>query len=450
MAKRRALVINPWVHDFKLYDEWMHPIGLYLLISLLHHNGWQVDYVNCLQPAASRRPKRWNTGEFCSEIIPAPEVFALVPRTYKRYGILPGALAEKLAALERPDAIFVGSAMTYWLPGLKETLETVRETLSDTPCVCGGIAVSLMPEWVRSNCMCQVFSGPLHPNSGTIAIPGVVELDTAGWVPSLIDGIAKEDNSRHSPVLATLGCPMRCSYCASGYLQPRFLPRNPVRVCDEIQFAAKTLGVTDFAFFDDALLHNQGAVFIPLMHELENRGVSARFHLPNGIHVRWFDNNTALQMGQNGFRTIRFGYESGHHEFAEHTCGKASREQLARAVDYALQTMPDGTDIGVYIMGGLPELPVENMLEDMTWTASLGAAVKPVFLSPVPESALFKRLAADRPALRNEPLLQNDTFFITTLPGWDWQTVQAIRDTARALNGRLSRSTSPAAERSTR
>jgi hypothetical protein len=28
-----ALVINPHAADFKLYDEWMHPLGLYLLIE---------------------------------------------------------------------------------------------------------------------------------------------------------------------------------------------------------------------------------------------------------------------------------------------------------------------------------------------------------------------------------------------------------------------------------
>ena len=61
---RTALVINPWVTDFKLYDEWMHPLGLYFLISLLTFNGFDVHYCNCLRRDPTSKPKRFATGDF--------------------------------------------------------------------------------------------------------------------------------------------------------------------------------------------------------------------------------------------------------------------------------------------------------------------------------------------------------------------------------------------------
>ena len=72
---RTALVINPWVTDFKLYDEWMHPVGLYFLISLLRHNGWQVRFFDCLAHGRHARGKAYGTGDFQSTEIPKPDLY---------------------------------------------------------------------------------------------------------------------------------------------------------------------------------------------------------------------------------------------------------------------------------------------------------------------------------------------------------------------------------------
>ncbi|HON10739.1 MAG TPA: hypothetical protein PLE24_07715, partial [Chitinispirillaceae bacterium] len=72
--KSRVLVINPCVADFKLYDEWMHPAGLYLLLDILSRNNIETYYFDCLADGI-RRAKRFGTGEFKSIETEKPDLY---------------------------------------------------------------------------------------------------------------------------------------------------------------------------------------------------------------------------------------------------------------------------------------------------------------------------------------------------------------------------------------
>jgi hypothetical protein len=84
---RSALVINPWVTDFKLYDEWMHPLGLYFLISLLKHNNYSVYYCNCLSRDAAHVDAQDQTARFITGRIEKPPVYKPTRRYYKCFGM---------------------------------------------------------------------------------------------------------------------------------------------------------------------------------------------------------------------------------------------------------------------------------------------------------------------------------------------------------------------------
>ena len=429
-----VLVINPWVTDFKLYDEWMHPAGLYLLMSLLEHHGYNVIFIDCLE--RSIKPVlRWNTGHFPSSPLPTPPSLAALPRTFKRYGTGEEQLRTRLSDLpRRPDLVYIGSGMTYWLEGVRQTVATVRSVLGPVRVVVGGVAATLMPDWVKTHCSCDVFSGSLTSSAGQIRLPHGPHLRTDGWIPSLRAGIRARGSRFHAPVLTATGCPLRCTYCAAHRLHPTFLPRPTPLVADEVELAAQELGVSDFAFLDDALLYSRGRVLFALLDELQRRGVRGRFHLPNGIHLRWFDAVVARRMNESSFRTIRFGYESGDTAFCDQTSSKASLKDVARALTCARENGLGSADIGFYLMAGLPGQRKEQILTEMHRIAELGGVVKPVFLSPVPTTPLFEHYAGHVPRLRTDPHLHNDTFFITTLPDWNWEGVQEVRAAARRLN----------------
>jgi hypothetical protein len=433
----RALVINPWVCDFKLYDEWMHPLGLYFLISLLRRNGWEVDFVNCLSRGPDTRDKRFSTGDFASFELPKPAPYRAVPRRYKRYGIGEGRLEALVGESARPDIVLVGSAMTYWIQGLEQTVETVRRVVPGVPVVVGGIAATLMPEVLerRMPAVLVHSGGPADACSALGGLhPLLSGLTVRGWRPDMRDAFALCEPHRHGPVLLSLGCPFRCSYCASRFLQPTFRLRSPELAADEVSLLAERFGVRDFAFYDDALLYRAADGLLPFLRRLAVGRRGARFHVPNGLHARWLTAEVLEAMREAGFATLRLGYESGLGRHRNDTASKAGRGELAAAVRRVLAAGFTPESFGVYVMGGLPLQGPGDMLDEMRFAASLGAQVKPVFVSPVPRTPLFAHYASRFPELASDPLLHNDTYFVTKLDGWGWDEVEGVRERARSLN----------------
>ena len=437
-----ALIINPWVADFKLYDEWMHPIGLYYLATLLQRNGAEINFINCLERPPSQPGKPNGTGNFASRQFPKPALYRNILRRYKLFGLSEDDLAGRLKRNIRPDVVFVGSAMTYWLPGLAETVRVIKHTLPECPIVIGGISAQLIPQAVAKACPgAFVYGGTLFDQTALrkSGIPYLSSLPALTANDSLIPGLSLLTHANHGPALASLGCPLRCSYCASHTLHPNFVRRPPSIVVDELLYMRNRFRVNNFAWYDDALLCNSEAEFIPLTDSIAAAGVkNASFHSPNGLHVRWISSSVLNAMKRIGFRTLRFGYEAGSSRFLRDTRGKTSRDELASKIELAMDEGFCGREMGVYVMAGLEDQTPVHVEEEIAFVASLSVYVKPVFLSPVPGTIVFDAYAQAFPDLLTSPLTHNDTFFVTRLPGWDAQSIQRIMDLSKAQNAEIS------------
>ncbi len=421
--KKTALVINPWVTDFKLYDEWMHPLGLYFLIDRLEKSGYTVNYFNCLQRSSKKRKKN-STGEFITHEIEKPQMFTHIRRKYKRYGVPDECLKEFLLQTAAPDLICVGSMMTYWLYGVSETIKCIRCVHPSTPLIAGGIGVKLFGSFLkRENPDC------LFPED----VPGLLNsfhVDNH----SLIAGFSRLENPLHAPVLTTLGCPLSCSYCASSILQPHFFKRSKHQIIDELLFMIDKFSVRDFSFYDDALLIDGYEVLCAIRTEVEKRGLQLRFYTPNGIHAKFITTQIAEIMHQLNFNTIRIGYESGNHKHRQQTADKASVNLIRDKIEILGNAGFKKKDIGVYLMAGLDNQSPEEFIREMRLLSSMGAQVKPVYISPIPGTSMFKKYALKFPQLHSDPHWHNDTFFITKLPGWSYDEVENISNMARVLN----------------
>jgi hypothetical protein len=421
-----VLVINPYAADFKLYDEWMHPLGLYSLITLLKDKGIVVRFFNCLSRDSSVHRKKYGTGEFHSVEIEKPPLYRSIPRKYKLYGRPQKELAAFLQPGPAPDLICVGSMMTYWLPGVAETVKIITSVFPDVPVLVGGVAARLMPEAVTKMVRGIAIGGSCESRSMMRLYERMASLINKDDL-SFLGGLALLDKPLHAPVLMSLGCPMACSYCASSQLMGKYRLRPPERVMDEIIFCSQAYGIEDFAFYDDALLFDAGNGILPFLKGIETRRLTLRFHTPNALHLRFVDDKVAETMKAMGFTTIRFGYESGAAGFGEDTSAKATRKEMKEKISSLEKAGFDKSDIGVYIMAGLEDQKPGQVIDEVEFVTSLGVRAKPVYLSPVPGTRLFERYAATFPQLRTDPLWHNDMFFITQLPGWDWEAVEMIR-----------------------
>jgi len=432
----RALVINPWITDFKLYDEWMHPVGLYFLISLLKHNNWDVEYINCIERDNKLKPKKYNTGDFNYQIIEKPPVYNTIKRKYKRYGIDKNELIEKLKKLNKPDIVFVGTGMSYWVQGCIETCNIIRKIFPDTKMIIGGIAASLIPEYLEKYIPeAIIYTGTLSEKINKFIT--YKNLNFNNWNPSFIDAFSLIKHHYHGPVLTSLGCPFKCSYCASSKLQDKYYKRPLNIILNEIGYCIEKYNASDFAFYDDALLFNAENHFIPLIDTISSTFSGIRLHTPNGLHIKWLDSKILYKMRESGFTTIRFGYETGNDRFLKDIDSKTNKKQLTEKITLAVSAGFDKKNIGVYIMAGLPDQGVNDVLDEISFISSLNVMAKPVFLSPVPGTILGNIYEKMFPELSKNPFFQNDTFFITRLHGWNEDTVESIRQKAKKNNEML-------------
>ncbi|MDD5673851.1 MAG: B12-binding domain-containing radical SAM protein [Chitinivibrionales bacterium] len=432
-----ALVINPWITDFKLYDEWMHPLGLYFLISLLRHNDYSVYYCNCLTRDDATASHSDATGRFVSTKIIKPSIYKAAHRYYKCFGMPEEQLTAYLKTLPGIDVIFIGSAMTYWLPGVEKTIRTVRAVFPTTPLVVGGTAVRLMPEYLqRIFPEVQIFSGSLfNPQDLSLSGTGPLrQLSIAGWTPDLSAVFSQVKFAGHGPLITSFGCPYACSYCASKFLFKRFLPRPQEIILKEFDALVGQYHVDHVALYDDALLHKADEHLLPLLDNIIRRNYKISIHVPNGMHAALIAPAIARALRAAGFKTIRLGYESGADIHKKRTCNKADKEVMRAAVACLKNAGFKGDEIGAYVMAGLPEQMLSEVIEEMDFVYRLGVFTKPVFFSPVPNTPLFNEYTQQFPQIISDPLWHNDTFFIAQLPGWDYESVQKARDYAKLLN----------------
>jgi hypothetical protein len=437
----KALVINPWITDFKLYDEWMHPCGLYFLMTLLLQNGTEVYYYNCLDRPAGLKTNANGTGRFEFRDYPKPALYAGIRRHYKIYGRPLDDFMHYLLSIPRPDIIFIGSTMTYWIAGVRETADVLGRVFPSVPCIVGGTAASLMPGVMKS-CLpdVSVFGGSIFDKTA-LAHSGIPFLSAMSGLPkqaSMLPALKLLESAFHTPAITSLGCPLSCSYCASRTLVNTYRPRPPQTIADEIEYMVSHFQIRHVAFYDDALLYKPDEHLLPLLAILRERGILVCFHVPNGMHVRWISQEILDIMKSSGFSGLRFGYESGSPGNVPHTAGKTTFEELKQKIPLMRSAGFAGEDIGIYVMAGLPDQTPQNVADEIDSVASLKVLVKPVFLSPVPTTRLFDYYARLFPEILIDPLSHNDSYFITRLPGWDAGAVQEIIDRAKKHNASIN------------
>jgi radical SAM superfamily enzyme YgiQ (UPF0313 family) len=436
----RALLIQPPVYDFALYDLFFKPYGLLRIGRWLEEHGWRVEYLNALdyrdaetnaRLGAPRRNAN-GTGKFPKREIARPSALEGVPRRYSRYGILPEVLERRIAA-SGADAVFLTSQMTYWYPGVAEAAAAVRAGLPGVPLFVGGVYATLMPD----HCRRVTAADAVLPGPAERSLPGVLEEfglpGPAGYPPA--DPLIRREIWNPAGVLRiNRGCPYSCDYCASARIEPRFQSRDPGELFATIERMYRECGSRHFAFYDDALLVNRQRALLPLLEQLLRSDLSLAFYTPNAVHVREVDGESAELMYRAGFREVRLGYESADAEFHRRTDRKYSAAELEPAIAALRKAGFDGRQIVLYVLAGLPGQQPEEVEESIRAAASLGTRVSLAEYSPVPGTPMWDAsLRASPYDLAGEPLLHNNTVFPLEHPGFTRRELERLKQLSRVL-----------------
>ncbi len=442
--KPSILAINPWIYDFAAYDLWARPLGLLYLADLLGRAGCRVTLVDCLDRLhpRSEAPVKKNalpgTGPWRRETVPTPEPLRGIPRRFARYGLPEEVFAGDVRSAEPPVAILVTSIMTYWYPGVARAVSLAKEIWPGVPVILGGIYATLCRHHAASTTGADlVVSGPAEDRIIRILneLLGLNLVDPVGsgepW-SMLRPALDLYPEPAFAPLLTSRGCPYRCPYCASGLLRPGFFQRPPENVLDEIEDRRFRLGLRDFVFFDDALLVDAGEHILPILESVVSRELRIRFHAPNGLHVGLITRELADLMFAAGFKTLRLGLETHDPAKQEAWGGKVGPDEFETALANLKRAGFDASEIGVYLLYGLPGQDPSDLVSAAQYVRAAGARPYPAEFSPLPGTPLWPAAKAASPFdLENEPLYHNNTFFPCRGPEFSWERLQAAKRAAR-------------------
>jgi hypothetical protein len=339
-----------------------------------------------------------------------------------------------------PDAILMTSRMTYWYHGVRDAVARCRAHWPRVPIVLGGIYATLCRRHALAHSGAdEVLAGDalealprwlaraFPKNAGRIQPPLP---DPETWPEPAFD-LCHAHGAL--PVLTSVGCPCRCTYCASRQLAPRYLRRRPGSVLREIARHHERWGTTDFVFYDDALLMDSERFFEPLLDLVIASGIAVRFHTPNGLHYTKITPGLAGKMRRAGFTTLRLSLESVEPPQLAAWNREGEPGRFTRAVRALLDAGYERGDIGVYIMAGMPGQKPEEVERAIEVVHAAGALPKLNEYSPIPGTEEWPRvLAVSGPEIEEEPLWQNNSLYYTRPEAFSAEAFERLKRLAHS------------------
>ncbi|MBN2106080.1 MAG: radical SAM protein [Deltaproteobacteria bacterium] len=444
MSAPFILLVNPWIYDFAAYDLWIRPLGLLSIASVLKKNGCGVHLIDCLDThhpamrtyadAGELQQREFGQGRFFKQNIPKPACLAGIPRNYSRYGMYTEVFQNELECLERPDAVLVGTMMTYWHPAVADCIKLIKNIFPDVPVLAGGVYASLCPDHAAACTGADyIVPGPFE-NSAVETLEAILhkQLQHIAADTVLRPECELLSSKKVLPLMTSRGCPLGCPYCASRLLSPSFQQREPLSVADEIEYWHVRYGTTDFAFYDDALLVHPEKHIVPLLESVIERGLPVRFHAPNGLHVRIIDERIACLMQRAGVKTLRLGLESADESLQKATGGKASRKEFTRAAESLQSAGYTEHEVGAYILAGLPGQCAQSVRSSISFVKDHGVRPYITEYSPIPGTDFWKKAVDCSPfPIEKEPLFHNNSLLPCRSASFTVDDLEALKRESR-------------------
>lgn len=318
----------------------MPPIGLAYIAAALRSAGHEVEVIDAPGEALDQLTDFTTSFGSMRRIgLTLDDIVARIPSGVKFVGITHMFLHEwptirDLAALvkqQHPDAFVVlggenATAYRDWI---------LRESTAVDCCLLGEgeatvveladrIAAGLPLSGLRG-----VALGPTHPEQMDAPAELPVRIRALASVPRPAwDLFPMEHYFRHQielsealgrsiPMLATRGCPYKCSFCSSPQMwTTRYLVREPDEIVDEIADYVARYSIDSIEFVDLTAMTKRNWM-LALCDALESRQLGVTWQLPVGTRSEGFDAHVLQRLYDAGCRSVTFAPEHGSQHMLE-------------------------------------------------------------------------------------------------------------------------------------
>jgi len=196
---------------------------------------------------------------------------------------------------------------------------------------------------------------------------------------------------RTAPIVATRGCPHKCTYCtAPGHWLPRWRTRSPKNVLDEIQSLQSAYDVTDI-HFEDLTIGSDRKWMANFSEGIEERGLKFTWQIPNGTRSEHLDRELLSMMKRTGCTNITYAPESGSPRVLKLVDKELDLAVIEKAVKWSDEL---GISTCGFFLVGVPGERYEEAKESARYMVKLAKlGLDEIAIStfvPLPGSRLFK------------------------------------------------------------
>ncbi len=410
------LLIQPPIRDFYLTAKRTIPYGLAGIAAGLLEDGLSVEILDALATPKSRvvdlPPEMSYLQPYYGKSDQSP--FALFHH-YKHFGYSYDTIGQRVKKA-KPFLVGISSLFSAYAEEAVKTAQIVKHNHPDCRIVLGGHHPTALPERVmESSAVDFVMRGEgevsmtllaksLQNGLGFDGIAGLVyrKLDGGLHVSETATMRSPDDyplpatqllNQRYysrnkkatAVIVASRGCPMKCTYCAVGASSPFNHRRRSVEsVINEIENAVNHYDA-GFIDFEDENLSLDRNWFLQLLNEISRRfnGHQLELRAMNGLLPSSLDEQIIGAMQAAGFKTLNMSLgttsKARLKRFQRTDVRKAFERALNLAEIYDLQAVG-------YIIIGAPFQKAADSLNDILYLAKRRVLVGTSVFYPAPGS----------------------------------------------------------------
>lgn len=318
-------------------------------------------------------------------------------------GFLVGLRLEEIVERIPADAEAIGitAIFTHEWPIVVRLVDLIKRARPETPVILGGEHITSMPEFslLTSRAdyavlgegeetvveLLDVLAGRRHPSQvdglcyregGAITVnkrrTRRADIDDIAWPAWHHIKVDVYNAHRYTgsmfagtttiPILATRGCPYQCTYCSAPNMwTPKWVPRDPKKVVDEIQHLVETYGARNFPFQDlTAIIRKEWIV--EFCNEIIARKLDIMWQLASGTRSEAIDDEVADLLARTKMTSMAYAPESGSDSTRRMIKKKIRADRLFESMDAAAR---HNLNVSVFLIVGLPHDTRDNLAENI-------------------------------------------------------------------------------------
>ena len=245
--------------------------------------------------------------------------------------------------------------------------------------------------------------GAPHHTAPRARVRAIDDLPWPAWhlVPTLTTYLDnhfgfEEQNRRTMPMMATRGCPYRCTFCSSPSMWgTNWLARDPRDVLDEIKYYYHRYAIEHVEFYDlTAVVDRRWILAFTAMLTAERLPITWR--LPSGTRSEALDDEVLQAMVESGCEAIVYAPESGSPRTLARIKKKVTPDRMLRSMQSAVRA---GMHVRGHFIMGMPGQTLSEIAETWLFIARMAWVgvhdVNSYFFYPYPGSEMFRALVAE-------------------------------------------------------